>query len=104
MTEPISVGDLVVVVRVAKCGCTTFLGRTFTVGAIETRRGAWQCSGCGVSGHQEEAWPMVLPHNHSIRVLKRIRPLGELRGKKDAADKPITLDGQIERLRKMVQA
>lgn len=116
MDKPISVGDLVVVTKssaenhgrigtaIARAGTAPVLyggifwyGRPDEIGLecwlvrwanrIPTRRG-----GLTAEGPHPALW------------LKRIPPLAELRGQKDAADKPITLDGQIERLRKMVKA
>lgn len=100
MEKPISAGDLVRVVRV--CCDRSKLDVIFVVGQIENdERTCWTCNK-----------PSPIPYATGLRGysgipiawLKRIPPLGELEGATDAADKPITLDGEIERLRKMVQA
>lgn len=103
MDKPISVGDLVVVLRGQLCcgGTGASVGAITTVSSI--RSGRLRCEACNdvVLGTGAFCSNGL---SYDIRRLKRIPPFADLDGKKDAADKPITLDGQIERLRKLVRA
>lgn len=77
MSEPISVGDLVVIVR--SC-CGRLVGRIFIVGEIEFQR--TRCHKCGWSGGEmhgslNQNWWGV-----PLSWLRRIPPLSELEGEK----------------------
>ena len=80
--EPISVGDLVMVIKPAPCcGYDGDVGRPFIVQDIEKSDG--YCIQCGASETSvdalevDDAW-------HDIRTLKRITPLSEL----ESVDQP----------------
>jgi hypothetical protein len=88
VSEPIKVGDLVVVVRIA-CGCgySKALGRIFTVKEINDKHTT--CNGCGVKAVGPFATSGWMGRNHlgkltlaayAVRRLRRIPPLGELEG------------------------
>lgn len=90
MDKPISVGDLVVVVRYAKkfCGCggkSNTIGRIFRVHDIrmsENRR----CVDCNARKPDAiVAYPENDPNNliYTLDRLKRIPPLGELESEKN---------------------
>ena len=82
MDKPISVGDLVVVVRPCKaCGDTRWLGDTFRVSEFFTSREPSLCCGEESAGEvyacaegEDEGMP--------LRELKRIPPLDELEGQR----------------------
>lgn len=80
MDKPISVGDLVVVVRGHECD----LGVTYIVGHIITAAGVWSCP-CGAREFHDGAF---VHKTHSfygapVEWLKRIPPLPELESEKN---------------------
>lgn len=94
MDKPISVGDLVQVVKPPLCGCPATVGMTRTVLAIKTVRAC--CPTCrAISGEARRAvldgpapwskWVIALER------LKRIPPLDELEGVKDERDLQVTV-------------
>lgn len=81
MEKPISVGDLVQVVRAAPCGCSGIIGLIFEVGRIVPHYNSW-CAGCGLTRDsvgaaandtEDRGWC-------DLYRLKRIPPLEELAG------------------------
>ena len=77
MSEPIKVGDLVVVVRGHSCD----LGLTFTVTDIHsTWEGMWSCSKCTEHWYRPESMAATTGEWSSVELsnLKRIPPLEEL--------------------------
>ena len=86
MSELIQVGDLVVVVRVAKCGCLNPLGYIFQVESIYSAGPAWHCRYCGVHNIENYKWEAVTPTGYALRTLKRIPPLSELESEKRDED------------------
>lgn len=81
MSEPIKVGDLVMVVKPPPCGCTRTVGWIFTVQSF----GRWTgyCNSCKsgypISVMAESGIPWVLnTYAFSLDRLKRIPPLSEL--------------------------
>lgn len=69
--KPISVGDLVMVVRTETCGCEGGIGRTFIVKSLNPDD-SW-CSYCQkYLGYQTDAFDGQ--DWHSLYVLKRIDP------------------------------
>jgi hypothetical protein len=82
MDKPISVGDLVVIVREC-CGVDSELGSVFRVSAILTLT-AYHADGCGYfyNGPCAEADDGEQPHGIPLHWLKRIPPLSELEGEK----------------------
>jgi hypothetical protein len=82
MDKPISVGDLVVIVREC-CGVDSELGSVFRVSAISTLT-TYHDEGCGYfyRGLCVEADDGERPHGIPIHWLKRIPPLSELEGEK----------------------
>lgn len=116
MDKQISIGDLVVAVRGHECLLERVGGIPFTVtGFLNPKGGGWTCTYCEMrsAGPNEVGVLGVRPDRKVTRnsapiipisFLKRIPPLGDLEGEKDAADKPITLDSMIKRLRKLVRA
>lgn len=80
MDKPISVGDLVTVVR-WPC-CNGDLGYTFRVAAVETLGAQGWCSHCGDQSGCHQGMPLkAVDHNGCIYPmpwLKRIPPLDEL--------------------------
>lgn len=101
MDKPISVGDLVMVVR-TRC-CPNLIGTVYQVTIITNDPREQECSECGTTLAADRSYEDSV-NCYFGDELKRIPPLGEIEGAKDAADKPITLDGEIERLRKLVSA
>ena len=78
--KPISVGDLVQVVRPTKC-CDRHVGVIFTVTEIcQSTGGPWYCPGCGASGISQGLFPYARGYANGVamRLLKRIPPLDEL--------------------------
>lgn len=106
MDKPISVGDLVVVVKPPLCPMPShdYLGLHFIVRSLFASAACMVCGEKHAPPGSISAEADGLPIAFPLYRLKRIPPLDDLRGKKDVADKPITLDGQIERLRKLVGA
>lgn len=107
MDKPISVGDLVAIVKPTPCcGDGRSLGEIWTVIPDEHRGAHATCVFCRQIFEHSPATTVFINAGGFIfrNRLKRIPPLADLEGKKDAADKPITLDSEIARLRKMVQA
>ena len=94
MSERISVGDLVVVVRKFGCGCGKHLGEIFTVTKlyIAPAGGLWKCSYCGANGVIRAASPSAkgskTGRGMPLRVLKRIPPLSELERESTEAKEP----------------
>ena len=91
MSEPIKVGDLVMVVRGHPCVVELLGGTPWTVtGFQEPKHGGWHCSRC----HMDSAGPNVIAALGApsvtgckrpvipITFLKRIPPLSELEGEK----------------------
>ena len=83
MTERISVGDLVQVVRGHQCTVERFCGLIFVVAEIvQPRGGGWHCPHCNLdsAGPNEPAAGMYVgARNHvPLSYLKRIPPLSEL--------------------------
>jgi hypothetical protein len=81
--KPISVGDLVVVVRGHVCD----LGETFIVTRIDRWSGGWVCTKCGEESDDDYvgASPSTDPmdrHCVPLPWLKRIPPLSELEGER----------------------
>lgn len=79
MDKPISVGDLVQVVRPAPCcGGTGFLGSVFVVDWMDLAEGP--CSYCGCDASEVMlAGPAEFPEDgFPLSALKRIPPLGEI--------------------------
>ena len=101
MTERISVGDLVVVVRIDG-GCIHafhFMGRIFTVISIRTDYGV-MCYSCRQRdiAKDGEAHVEYRPGNFlPMRWLKRIPPLSELEREQTDAKEPVS------RLRKIIR-
>ena len=92
MDKPISVGDLVQIVRPALCcGSTNYLGWMFKVSDIATT-GTSRCTYCGVSDRTVDAQDAVDGLWTDIKRLKRIPPLDELEGKH--SQERIKLPGQ----------
>ena len=86
MSEPIKVGDLVMVIKTAPCcGRTDTLGLTFHVTAIDTKPGA--CTQC-VTTRPAGTVVAATPDTHRIHLyrLKRIPPLAELEGGRTQED------------------
>lgn len=80
MREQIKVGDLVQVVRPARCGCPTIIGG-YVFRVDEIRKVAGCCTKCGAKVPVEQtAWGDQ--GAVSIWRLKRIPPLDELEGEK----------------------
>lgn len=79
MEKPISVGDLVEVIRVAPCGCDLSLGNIFRVSTIRKSLSDFSCAYCAAKR------PTATIVEREIGVielnrLKRIPPLSELEG------------------------
>ena len=84
MSEPLQVGDLVMVVRATRCGCTPAIRKVFTIGAL-SREWAGRCVTCGAISYptgtltaywkEEDGWL-------EVDRLKRIPPLPELESEK----------------------
>lgn len=88
MDKPISVGDLVVIVRASHCGSTASIGSIFRVTVIRKRRWGSVCEACRHVLPEGE-WVAELAGDDSITELhrlKRIPPLGELEGVKTEED------------------
>ena len=84
MDKPISVGDLVQVVRKKPCGCIDTLGEIFVV---ETIVPAWAPAHCGTcmettssKGTPIAKWPGSQNFYSELSRLRRIPPLSELEG------------------------
>lgn len=85
MSEPIKVGDLVVVVKPNECGCSTSLGHIFRVDHIQG--GPNRCGTCGTAFENPlDAWQQGSDWSAPVFSLKRIPPLGELEGAKQKED------------------
>lgn len=80
MSEPIKVGDLVVVVRPQVCcGSTKRLGAIFTAEYITG--GANYCANCETKfSNSVDAWQRGMEWSMPVDRLKRIPPLNELEG------------------------
>lgn len=80
MEKPISVGDLVMVVRGHACTVSAFGGLPVRVGEIRAPYGkSWDCARCG--GKKVAPTSPYVPHNGAalpLPWLKRIPPLDEL--------------------------
>lgn len=77
--KPISVGDLVQVVRPSSCcGATGSLGFIFRVDHINS--GDQLCICCGWRGESTDAWFDGSNQAWQLCTLKRIPPLEELKG------------------------
>jgi hypothetical protein len=75
MSEPIKVGDLVMIVKPAPCSCSNSLGTIFRVVRLVSRGG--HCVGCGrARPHHERAIDPAGLGTETWR-LKRIDPLTE---------------------------
>jgi hypothetical protein len=77
MSEPIKVGDLVVVVRGHVCD----LGIVFAVARVETTTDYWHCAACGYVGDvTTETWAFLGKgvDGSPLSWLRRIPPLAEL--------------------------
>ena len=85
MSEPIKVGDLVVIVRGHSCSMERYLGMVFVVAAIrQARCGGWHCPHCNRNDQwgPEPAAEWVGVGNAPLSWLKRIPPLSELEGQR----------------------
>ena len=84
VSKPISVGDLVVVVRGTKCcGAGRHVGKIFKVtGFID--QGYIACSACGRvrSVQLRTAFGISIHPGYDVNRLKRIPPLSELEGER----------------------
>lgn len=83
--KPISVGDLVMVVRGHACVVQYLGGIPWTVDEIVTQKGGgWQCGKCG--GRNIYPHGLLAAQNDHFTIpldfLKRIPPLSELEGEK----------------------
>jgi hypothetical protein len=77
MDKPISVGDLVMVVRPNPCGCSHSVGNIFTVDHIEG--GPNYCASCGERfADVLDAWQDGLGWAARVVCLKRIPPYSQL--------------------------
>jgi hypothetical protein len=80
----IKVGDLVQVVRPRRCGCVGRLGKVFAVLSVHACVGNMKCAQCG------EIYPAIayaqdeIGKTYDIERLKRIPPISELEGARDA--------------------
>ena len=86
MSEPIKVGDLVMIVRVC-CAKRDALGAIFSVAGIDSyRTGAWQCRHCMTTGRDCRVKATAKYGDGNMHAplswLKRIPPLSELEGEK----------------------
>src|SRR5690348_13823936 len=83
MDKPISVGDLVQVVRTPKCGCTTTLGLIFRVASF-THEEWTACGTCRAEGGSKVLADSSInspnggTYGFETHRLKRIPPLEEL--------------------------
>ncbi len=85
MSEPIKVGDLVVVVKPPRCGCESkVLGLIYRVESIREGNGRCRC-GCPSGPGLLYRGPDNFPRLPAWR-LKRIPPLAELEGVKTEED------------------
>lgn len=80
----IKAGDLVVVSRPRRCGCVGRLGKVFAVSHVHTCVGNMKCASCGalypaIAYAQDE-----IGKTYDIERLKRIPPISELEGARDA--------------------
>ena len=79
MSEPIKVGDLVVVVRGHKCD----VGAVYRVSSIQKNVHGWVCGVCGFRKLFHSAWADRGDcYGAPLPWLKRIPPLEELEGEK----------------------
>lgn len=82
MSEPIKVGDLVVVVKPGPCGCgqSESIGRIFRVGEIRpARNGCTECTRCGkLTRSGAVALQTGERLVYGLYRLRRIPPLAEL--------------------------
>lgn len=83
MSEPIKVGDLVVVVRQC-CDGLELLGLIRTATKVQTNR--TRCSTCGQANDGIHVYGHASSNGVPISWVKRIPPLDELEGKKETAD------------------
>lgn len=86
MSEPIKVGDLVVVVKPTPCcGSTGAMGEFFRVGEIVVCEGS--CNDCGVEGSPELCAVIEGEDEGApLSILRRIPPLAELEGQRTEED------------------
>src|SRR5689334_9021055 len=98
--RPISVGDLVQVVRPTPC-CGQFSGRYpfFRVGGIKS--GYWECAICGEYRTANAAQVEGVAYYADLHRLKRIPPLSELEGQRSEDARPLTPEEFSERVDKM---
>ena len=95
MSERISVGDLVVVVKGFRCGCNGHLGDIFTVTSIYmvSVGAVYECSNCGASGVVKTTFLSSRGHKLgrgiSLAVLKRIPPLSEIEREQTESKEPV---------------
>lgn len=81
MSKPISVGDLVVVVKPTPCcGNTNALGLHFVVKEIRPAIGRYHCEHCKTTWPNEVVALQEPPYAFRLWRLKRIPPLGEIDG------------------------
>ena len=93
MSEPIKVGDLVMVAKPTNC-CNYFagIGKIYTVIPFHDRRPTWKCVVCGfVDVQPEDSVKLSNRGAYERRRLKRIPPLEELEQARDYADIQNTL-------------
>lgn len=95
MDKPISVGDMVMVVR--DC-CSKYLGLTFRVEEVWTPSQGVICTECrldfGSIAVAETGMPKGIPAGRlPLAWLKRIPPLSELEGEKTDEKKRVSLNG-----------
>ena len=85
MSEPIKVGDLVMVVKKNVCGCDWSVGMVFKVIAIDRTQAKNWCCKCGaLYGPFDQAVNGVW--GAALYRLKRIPPLSELESEKREED------------------
>ena len=83
MDKPISVGDLVAVVRANECGCIDDLGHTFFVSQIRpTKPGLHSCTACKGRLSDTVVADQGAGRLYPLFTLKRIPPLDELESEK----------------------
>ena len=82
MNKPISVGDLVVVVKASRCTCSfpSTYGHVFVVRRIVSTKGI--CSACGALLPKELAAFDDDRIGYGVHRLRRIPPLEELEGQR----------------------
>lgn len=84
MRAAIQAGDLAVVVKPRRCGCTDAMGKVFTVlrvGRAEYRGRCWTCGAITFPAGTLIAWHCS-DGTREVELLKRIPPLSELEGQR----------------------